>query len=510
MKKTGNVISEKKEKVLNRLNKQIHTFSFFWKWLSLSPLIFPVVFLFYISVQLVSSGVQSLSNVLILAVILSFVTIISVLVSFLINRNFIIPLKEMVIAVLEEKPYRIIKYQARYDEIGQLSKKTIELLSQKAEMAKEIIFHQRAEEELRKLSRAVAQSPVSIIIADSRGKIEYINPKFTEQEGYTLNEVAGKSPSILQSGKTPETTYKELWQTITSGNDWHGELQNINKKGELYWALVTISSIKNYKGEITHYISVSEDITKRKFAEDKLRQSEIEIRKAKEIAEKANQAKSQFLANMSHEIRTPMNAIMGFSEILKKRISDPGSTGYLDGIISSGKSLLSLINDILDLSKIEAGKLSINYEPVDLRPLLREMHQIFSVILREKAVEFRLEIDAALPEGLLIDELRLRQILFNMIGNAVKFTDSGSITVHLSCERLKDEKLASLSLEIKDTGIGIPADQHEKIFEVFTQQEGQNQKKYGGTGLGLSITKRLIDIMNGTIEVQSEVNKGST
>jgi len=213
---------------------------------------------------------------------------------------------------------------------------------------------------------------------------------------------------------------------------------------------------------------------------------------------------------MSHEIRTPLNAILGFSEILSSKVKDSRQKEFLTSIITSGKSLLTLINDILDLSKVEAGKLSLEYTVIEPVQIFKEIQQIFNQKIKEKGLDFYLELDPALPVALLFDETRLRQILLNLVGNAVKFTDTGfiklSATYHYA-DRSTDSTEFIFSVE--DTGIGIPDEQREHIFGMFEQQKGQSNTKYGGTGLGLTITKRFVEIMNGKIEVSSQLGKGS-
>jgi len=231
---------------------------------------------------------------------------------------------------------------------------------------------------------------------------------------------------------------------------------------------------------------------------------------AQREAEAANQSKSQFLANMSHEIRTPMNAILGFSEILGNLVEDGQQQHYLKSIQSSGKSLLGLINDILDLSKVEAGKLELEYAAFNAPTVFQEMEQIFAQKVEEKGIEFVVEVDPSLPKALVLDEVRLRQVLINLIGNAVKFTDAGhvKVSVHPRAEA-EDRSMLNLHFSIEDTGIGIPEDQIEMIFGAFEQTAGQSNSEYGGTGLGLAITRRLIEMMEGQIGVESEVGKGS-
>jgi len=238
---------------------------------------------------------------------------------------------------------------------------------------------------------------------------------------------------------------------------------------------------------------------------------EVETRQRAEMdAITANKTKSQFLANMSHEIRTPLNAIIGFSELLNKELTQEKHISYVHTIVSSGKTLLALINDILDLSKIEADKLEFQYTDVSISSILQEMKQIFLPRLKTKGLAFHIDIETDLPENLILDEVRIRQILFNLIGNAVKFTKQGSVSVFTKKEFTdnNDSKI-NLIIGIQDTGVGIPEGQKEKIFESFRQQDGQKFSEYGGTGLGLAITKRLVEMMNGTISVESEINKGS-
>lgn len=239
--------------------------------------------------------------------------------------------------------------------------------------------------------------------------------------------------------------------------------------------------------------------------------SNQQLKKAKEEAESANRSKSEFLANMSHEIRTPLNAVIGFSEVLSDLVDNKQQKSYLDSIKTAGESLLLLINDILDLSKIEAGQLEIKNSQIDTRSIFKKIEQIFLKEIMDKNLKIIVEIDQKLPETLYLDQTRLRQILLNLVGNAVKFTEKG--TIKLSAEPIKYTEITNkidLNISVKDTGIGIHKKDLKKIFESFEQQSGQDSDKYGGTGLGLSITKRLIELMNGQIDVISIKDQGTT
>ena len=249
-------------------------------------------------------------------------------------------------------------------------------------------------------------------------------------------------------------------------------------------------------------IGVTMDIETRKQHEERLRQ-------AKKEADAANQAKSVFLASMSHEIRTPMNAILGFTTILDGIVKEPVLRRHISSIQTAGKSLLSLINDILDLSKVEAGKLELEVAPTDSHALFREMDTIFAPRVSEKGIGLQVEVDPGIPPMLVLDESRLRQVLVNLIGNAVKFTDAGHVKLGATCTAAGNGTV-DLELFVEDTGIGIPEDQRDRIFGAFEQQEGQSNAQYGGTGLGLAITRRLVGVMGGEISVTSKVGQGST
>jgi signal transduction histidine kinase/ligand-binding sensor domain-containing protein/FixJ family two-component response regulator len=260
-------------------------------------------------------------------------------------------------------------------------------------------------------------------------------------------------------------------------------------------------------------------VKKQKAREEKLRflvdEQTKDLQEAKEIAIKANRAKSEFLSNMSHDIRTPLNAILGFADILHRKLKDRQLNEYLSAIRSSGKTLLGLIDDILDLSRIEAGKLKMEYTPVNVKALFKDIRSIFATKLDEKGLTFKMEMPSEFPEILKLDETRIRQTLFNLVANAIKFTHSGYIKISASScphENKKEKigKIVDVLLTVEDTGIGIPEDQLHSIFGPFVQKEGQSHAVYGGSGLGLAITQRLVELMGGAISVSSKEGYGST
>ena len=515
----------------------------------------------------------------------------------------------------------------------------------------DITERKQAEEELKKLSQAVEQSPASVVITDLRGTIQYVNPKFCDVTGYTVEEALGQNPRILKSGRTPKEVYQELWKTIKAGYEWRGEFQNKKKNGELYWESATISPLKSADGSTAHYLAVKEDITDRKQMEESIREKEARfrgyfehsqvgmavtsptkgwveandqlqkmlgytldelrqktwaelthsedldadakqfqrmlageidnyaldkrfIRKDGEIvytnltvaciraetgdvlnvlasfqditerkkleddlyerikeldeaqsamlnmmedldeekakAEDATRAKSDFLANMSHEIRTPMNAVIGMAHLALKTELTPKQQDYLNKIQSSANSLLGIINDILDFSKIEAGKLDMEAVEFDLLETMDNVANVITVKAQEKEnLEVLFYLDSQVPNFLVGDSLRLNQILVNLGNNAVKFTEKGEIVLTTKIMEKSDDTV-TLQFSVRDTGIGMTAEQQAKLFQAFSQADTSTTRKYGGTGLGLTISKRLVNMMGGEIWIESEAGQGTT
>ena len=361
--------------------------------------------------------------------------------------------------------------------------------------------HKRSEEELRNFRFAVEQSGNPMIITDLIGKIEYVNPAFEKTTGYTSAEVAGKTPRILKSGEQSAEYYRDLWATILSGKIWRGQFHNRRKDGSLYWESATISPVQNEMGETGHFIAIKEDITYRKAIEGRLQEALLD-------AQAAVKAKSEFLAVMSHELRTPLNGVLGFAELLAASPLDEKQMGYSHAITSSGKHLLSVVNDILDFSSMENGALLITEAPFLIADVVRSAVAATQNAASEKGIGIHCETKPGVPEQIVGDERRILQILLNLLGNAVKFTESGSVTLRVASA--SDAARTFLDFSVEDTGIGMSPETLEALFKPFSQADSTINRRFGGTGLGLAISQRLAEAMGGGITVASLPAKGST
>lgn len=362
----------------------------------------------------------------------------------------------------------------------------------------------------------VQNVPILVFRRNLAGELTFVNQAGQQfwREKADFEFVAGKSWEDMPSWFTEEQIagFRKCHdEVVRTGGTVEREVGvQLPGKGALWLHDIKIP-IRDAQGNITAVQTVIWNITEEK-------EQNKRLLAAKEAADRANQAKSDFLANMSHEIRTPMNTIIGFTELLQKTSGDQKHRTYIDAILSSGKTMMTLINDILDLSKVEAGKLDLNFESVDVRKIVHEIETMFSIRAAEKGISLAAQIDANIPRQVVMDEVRIRQVLFNIVGNAVKFTEEGGIHIRVSSspsgEIRTDESQVvpprvELVFEIEDTGIGIPEDQHNEIFGSFNQAIGQDNRKYGGTGLGLSIGKRLTELMHGRIETESKVGRGT-
>jgi PAS domain S-box-containing protein len=386
-------------------------------------------------------------------------------------------------------------------------------------ISRDITERKASEDQLRKLSLAVQQSPESIVITNMQAQIEYVNDTFVRATGYTSEEVIGQNSRLLHSGKTATETYTAMWTAMTQGLSWKGEFQNRRKDGSEYTEFAIISPLRQPDGRITHYVAVKEDITEKKrlgeeldryrhHLEELVASRTAELSTARQQADAANRAKSAFLANMSHEIRTPMNAIIGLNHLMRRAGAAPEQSERLDKIDSASRHLLSIINDILDLSKIEAGRLQLESTDFHLAAVLDNVDSIIGESARTKGL--RIEVDGdSVPLWLRGDPTRLRQALLNYAGNAIKFTEHG--TIHLRAKLLQavDNDLL-VRFEVADTGVGMTPEQMTRLFQAFEQADASTTRQYGGTGLGLAITRRLAQLMGGEVGADSAPGVGST
>lgn len=377
-----------------------------------------------------------------------------------------------------------------------------------------------AENKLRNLSAVVEQSPESILITDKDALIQYVNPACEASSGYNREELIGQNPRVFNSGLTPCHVYERMWETLLAGRPWSGQFSNRKKSGEVFYEYVRIAPIRDEAGAITNYVSVKENVTEKKriaeeldlyrqHLEDLVTERTLELAHAKEEAEAANIAKSYFLANMSHEIRTPMNAVMMLTHMLRNTPLNPVQQDKLVKIQGASEHLLAVINDILDISKIEAGKLKLEFRDFSLSKLLVSATGLVEAKAREKNLLLQTDIPSELSRLTLRgDETRLRQALINYLNNAVKFTEQGSIRVTVTA-LCHSEKNIQLKFSVVDTGIGIAADVVKRLFNHFEQADNSTTRRFGGTGLGLVITRYIAKAMNGNVGVESVLGKGS-
>jgi PAS domain S-box-containing protein len=364
-----------------------------------------------------------------------------------------------------------------------------------------VLLAQANAEALRDRQRALDAHAI-VSITDEAGTILYANQQFCVISGYGPEELLGRNHRILKSGVHPDTFYRELWETISRGEIWEGEICNRKKDGGLYWVKSTVVPFLDRHGRPRQYIAIRTDITARKAVEAEL------IAKRTE-AEAASRAKSAFLANMSHEIRTPMNGIIGMTDLALDTDADTERQEYMKIVKNSAESLLGILDDILDFSKIEANKLMLEHVGFGLHQTISETLRTLGPRAGQKGVELICDVAGDVPQHVLGDPTRLRQVLINLVGNAIKFTASGEIVVTLAVEAQTDAAV-TVHVAVRDTGIGIPADKLDSIFEAFSQADQSTTRRYGGTGLGLSISSRLVELMGGRMSVDSEVGKGST
>lgn len=365
------------------------------------------------------------------------------------------------------------------------------------------ITEQKSKElQIRMLSSAVEQSTVSVFITDLKGHIEYVNKKFLESTGYSRKEVLGKNPSILKSGFTSNDEYKNMWETITAGNEWRGELLNKTKDGNLFWEFEIISPIRNNSGVITNYLAVKEDISNKK------RMTE-ELIAAKEHAEHSDNLKTEFIAQMSHEIRTPLNVLLSFSNFIKEELDDKQQLTndleeYFFKVNNAGTRIIRTIELILNMSEIQSGSYANDPKPTDiLNDILNHTFHKFHQMVDEEKLQFELIRNAA-PLQSNVDHYTVEQIFIHLIENAIKFTEEGYIKIYVDKNEMEKPVV-----KIEDTGIGIGEDYLKNLYSPFSQEDQGYSRSFEGNGLGLALVKKYCDLNNIQISVRSKKGEGS-
>jgi PAS domain S-box-containing protein len=371
------------------------------------------------------------------------------------------------------------------------------------DMRRQLRRIKRLNERLDLLSLVASQTDNGVVICDAEGRVEWLNDGFTRISGYRLPEVRGRKPGeFLQGPLTDPQVVEQMRQAIRRRESIAVEVLNYHRAGHTYWQLVTITPILNRQGELQRFIAIQSDVTEHKLAEQALREK-------KEEAEQANRSRNEFLANISHEIRTPMNAIIGMTELTLSSELSHQQRRNLELVKESADSLLRLLNDVLNFSRLESGRFDIDRSPFGLRDLVDQTVRALAVQAHSKGLELVYRVPPGVPDRLIGDAARLRQVMVNLIGNAIKFTDSGEVELAVALDSRVGREVV-LHFGVRDTGPGIRQEVQQKIFRPFTQGDGAMTRRSGGAGLGLAISRQLINLMGGRIWVRSQPGQGST
>lgn len=349
----------------------------------------------------------------------------------------------------------------------------------------------------------------AIIQFDIKGHVLWANHNFLNLLGYELEEIVGKNRSIfIPEFAIHETEYQELWAQLIAGQSQAGEFMRVTKDKKIVWIQSSYTPVRNIEGQVIRIIKMAVDITEKKSLAENLAKKNTELLSTAAKAKAATYAKSVFLANMSHEIRTPLNSIIGITDTLAETPLDETQSSFVEILQRANNQLMTIINDILDLSKVEAGEIELKLLPFELPKLLDDLVSVLGFRAKEKGLQLNIHIDKDVAAFFIGDSDRLRQVLMNLLNNAIKFTQKGCITVHVS--KNGTDKPGNILFRITDTGIGIAKNKFEDIFQPFIQADSATNRRYGGTGLGLSITKNIVNLMNGDIWLESELDLGTT
>ncbi|MFM7684475.1 MAG: PAS domain S-box protein [Actinomycetota bacterium] len=377
-----------------------------------------------------------------------------------------------------------------------------------------------SQEELSMLSIVASSTDNYVVITDAAGNTEWVNPAFEAKTGYTLREIIGRRPGhVLQGPESDKATVARIREAIAEGRSSREELVNYSKDGSSYWVQLQITPVRNEQGTVERYISVQIDVTRAKELEQEMQQQRAsleaavvkrtaQLARAKDEAEAAARAKSSFVANMSHEMRTPLNAITGLTRLLAATELNTAQSDYVHKMASAAGVLMNTVTDVLDFSRVEADAVVLEAAPFRLSSMLRSVDAVVGTLARDKGLAFHLRLDPSLPEKVVGDRFRLEQVLINLAGNAVKFTSKGSVTVALRREAVGRD--VTVRFDVADTGVGIEPGEVQRLFQPFTQADSSTSRMYGGTGLGLAIVQRLVGLLGGSVQVDTEVGRGST
>lgn len=377
--------------------------------------------------------------------------------------------------------------------------RTLDLTKALEALRVEMLEREKAEKDLVKLFWAVNQNPCAIVLLDLKGMVEYANPRFEEITGFNLNKIVGSNASVIMPQDVPEELLPSIIEILNKGEEWHSDFRNVRSVDEFYWISTTVSSIRNNDGEIVHYMVVAEDITEKKNAEN-------ELISAKKKVEDSNKFKSYLLQNMSHEFRTPLISIIGFSQILIEEITDPDFSLMINSVFLSGKRLLHTLDEVLNLSQVEADEIKINREVVNLTEFLPWKTKLFVDFGIRKNLTFNIYYNTG-NLNVLIDKSLFSKVIYHILDNAFKYTNKGSVDVVV--DKTFNEGREWVIVKVIDTGIGISVTKQQIIFEAFRQASEGLARQYEGCGLGLTLSRKLTELMDGLITLESEPEKGS-
>ena len=385
----------------------------------------------------------------------------------------------------------------------------------------DVTERRQTEERLRLLESVVVNANEGVIITDSAvdetgPRILYVNESFTRVTGYTLDEVKGRSVSILKGPLTDSKPIEMMRAAVKQGKPFQVELLNYRKDGTPFWNEIDVVPVIDGSGNFSHCIALQRDVSERKRVENEIQRYARELKQKNQAlqtalvaARESTELKSRFLANMSHEIRTPMNGIVGMIGLLLTTGLNAEQQEYAEAVQQSASSLLVVINDILDLSRIEAGKLELDCASFDLKAMVEESVSLLAIMARTKGLALSCELSAGIPLSVFGDPVRIRQVITNLVGNAVKFTEEGGVSITVREVGLSSGGI-SIRVAVADTGIGISREQCARLFHRFSQTDNSSTRKHGGSGLGLAISRQLVELMGGEIGVETEAGKGST